>query len=222
MTDRRDLLRMLAAAAPATLGSGFWPAIALAQARGAGLIAANVCRLTPASTEGPYYLDPVLNRADIREDREGAAMDLALQVVTEDCRPISGARVDVWHCDAQGRYSGVAGVGGQFLRGSQFSDRTGAVRFRTIFPGWYPGRTTHVHFKVWLGQREALTGQAFFADDVADAIERADPAYRRDTNAGRIGNAADGIARRAGEGAYARVRQLPDGIDAAMVIGVAL
>ena len=82
-----------------------------ATAQEAGLIAPNVCLLSPEVTEGSYYVDGSLVRADITEGRAGALLDLTMQVVDGRCRPVEGARVDVWHCDAQGRYSGVAAPG---------------------------------------------------------------------------------------------------------------
>lgn len=228
MTNRRELLRLLAASAPAAAGIGLWPSSLLARAEGAGLIAANVCRLTPELTEGPFYLDPALMRRDIREDRGGVPMVMRLQVVTADCRPIKGARVDIWHCDAQGNYSGFprqgsdrrANTQGQtFLRGTQISGDDGAVGFQTIYPGWYRGRTTHIHFKVILGRDEALTGQIFFPDALSQYVFENASAYDR-AAAQDTTNAEDWIAIEAGEGAYASVTDRSDGYDAAMVVAV--
>jgi len=122
------------------------------------------CVLTPEAGEGPFYLDPKLLRSDIISGQPGAPLQLALQVVrVGDCATLANARVDVWHADALGLYSGYeqqSGVGGvstkaaagqQYLRGTQFTDPAGNVQFRTIFPSWYGGRTPHVHFKVFLG-----------------------------------------------------------------------
>jgi protocatechuate 3,4-dioxygenase beta subunit len=90
--------------------------------------------------------------------------------------------VDVWHADALGLYSGYAkqsGVGGistqtavgaQYLRGTQIADADGSVRFRTIFPSWYGGRTPHVHFKVFLGGREVVASQIFFPDNITREV----------------------------------------------------
>lgn len=228
MTNRRELLRLLAASAPAVAGMGLWPTTLQARADEAGLIAANVCRLTPELTEGPYYIDPHLIRSDIREDRGGVPMTLQLQVVTGDCRPIKGARVDLWHCDAQGNYSGFSRQGsdralntrGQtFLRGTQISGERGISTFQTIFPGWYRGRTTHMHFKVFLGADEALTGQIFFPDSLSQYVFENAAQYGR-SGGQDTSNAEDWIAVEAGEGAYARVTERSDGYDAAMVIAV--
>lgn len=229
VTQRRDLLKLLAAAAPASLGLGLWPRALQAQATAAGLIAPNVCALMPEVTEGPYYIDPGLVRADIREDRAGVATVMRLQIVDADCSPIEGARVDIWHCDAQGNYSGFAGQGSDatadtadqtFLRGTQMTDAGGLVAFQTIYPGWYRGRTTHIHFKVFLDQATLLTGQIFFPDALSQyiydhAADYGDRASVRDTF-----NTGDGIAAQAGAGAYAHVAEQPGGYDAALVIGV--
>lgn len=230
MTQRRDLLKLLAAGAPAVMGVGIWPPALRARAQGAGLIAPNVCALMPETTEGPYYLDPALLRQDIREGRAGAPMAMRMQVVDPACAPIAGARVDIWQCDAQGNYSGFAGQGsdralntaGQtFLRGSQIADGDGRVEFRTIYPGWYRGRTAHLHFKVWLDRDNLLTGQIFFPDAVSTAVYAQLADYARPSQRGHITNAQDGIAQRAGPGAYAEIRQTGAGFDAALVVGVA-
>lgn len=225
MTNRRELLRLLAASAPAVAGIGLWPSTLLAQAESAGLIAANVCHLTPEVTEGPFYIDPHLIRSDIREDRVGVPMTMRVQVVTGDCRPIRGARVDLWHCDAQGNYSGFAQQGNQntrgetFLRGTQISGDDGEVAFQTIFPGWYQGRTTHIHFKVILGSDEALTGQIFFPDSLSQYVFENAGQYGR-TSEQDTTNADDWIAIEAGEGAYAGVSERSDGYDASLVVAV--
>jgi protocatechuate 3,4-dioxygenase beta subunit len=141
------------------------------------------CVLTPDAGEGPFYLDPKLIRSDITSGQPGAPLDLALQVVRAgDCATLANARVDVWHADAVGLYSGYerqSGVGGistkpaigqQYLRGTQITDKAGNVQFRTIFPSWYGGRTPHVHFKVFLGANEAVASQIFFPDEINKEI----------------------------------------------------
>jgi protocatechuate 3,4-dioxygenase beta subunit len=107
------------------------------------------CVVTPALTEGPYFVDETLNRSDIRTDpatgaaRPGVPLDLTLalsQVGSSGCGALTGALVDMWHRDALGLYSDVPAqrtVGQQFLRGYQVSDASGRVRFTTIYPGWY-------------------------------------------------------------------------------------
>ena len=87
--------------------------------------------------------------------------------------------MDVWHCDAAGVYSGVQGNAGSFLRGIQRTDAKGVALFRTIYPGWYPGRTVHVHVQVSLGGNVVHTGQLYFSDAVTDAVYRPEPYSRR-------------------------------------------
>ena len=223
--DRRTVLQALTLAPVAAA----IPRALRAEADQAGLISTDVCLVQPELTEGPFYVDPSLVRSDITEGRPGLPMVLRLQVVSAACTPVAGARVDVWHCDAQGVYSGVENLGGgpdtrgqAFLRGTQVTDETGVAAFQTIFPGWYPGRTTHVHYKVFLDRDAVLTSQIFFDEAVNQSIYDDHDAYARE-GARDMVNAADVIAGRAGDGAYARVRMTePDGaMEAALVVGVA-
>jgi protocatechuate 3,4-dioxygenase beta subunit len=153
---------------------------------------AATCRVTPELTEGPFYLDVDAIRSDIREDRPGTLLDLALRVRdARSCRPIDNAVVDLWHCDALGRYSGVDSDRGTYLRGAQVTNADGIVEFRTIYPGSYPGRTAHIHAKVHLDRRTVLTTQLFFDDAFTRSIYERPPysgAAGRDTS-----NADDGI-----------------------------
>jgi protocatechuate 3,4-dioxygenase beta subunit len=161
----------------------------------------DVCFLTPQSIEGPYYLDPRLVRAQIAEGRAGVPLRVDLRVIDgATCRPCERARVDIWHADAQGIYSGYQGqgdkqdistVGQNFLRGTQFTNSEGAVRFETIYPGWYTGRATHIHFKVLLDDRNVLTGQMYFPDAVNEFIYARVPAYASRLNPREVVNAND-------------------------------
>lgn len=225
LTDRRRraLLRALAWWPLTALAAPAW---AQAAADRAGLVSPNVCLLSPETTAGPFYLDPRLVRAAIAEGRPGVPLDLALQVVDTACRPIADARIDVWHCDADGDYSGFARQGNRstegetFLRGTQFTDPDGVVRFQTIWPGWYRGRTPHIHVKVILGDTATLTTQMFFPDGTSEALYRAAPAYRDRAAAQDTDNARDGIARAAGPAAIARVAPSETGLAAALVLGL--
>lgn len=183
--------------------------------------AAPVCVLAPQQSAGPYFLDVRLHRADIRSDSAGGAprpgVPLALQLrvldVDAGCRPLSGATVELWHCDAAGRYSGVhdphAGkVEGDFLRGHQVSDGEGFVRFYTIYPGWYPGRTVHLHLKVLRAGRE-WTSQLYFDDRITDRAHR-HPAYGGSAMV-RTRNGQDGLFRRGGERLMLTLEQTGDG-----------
>lgn len=150
---------------------------------------AGSCTLTVEQTEGPYFFDADRVRSDIREDREGARLRLALRVRdAATCKPIPDAVVDVWHADAGGDYSGfdggAAGTGGgggggaptatRYLRGAQITDADGVVEFTTIYPGWYPGRTVHIHATVHLSNTAVLTTQLYFDDALSARVyERA-------------------------------------------------
>ncbi len=213
--NRRALLAHLAAA-PATLSLSL-----RAEAQQAGLITGNVCLVQPETTAGPFYLDPGLVRRDITEGRPGAPMRLRLQVVRADCSPVEGARVDVWHCDAAGAYSGVQGLPGTtFLRGTQLSGADGVAEFATIYPGWYPGRTPHVHYIVFLDDLTVLTSQLFFADAASAAVYGNVAPYDARGLPDRP-NDADGIARRAGAAAVAAVTGSTRALEAALVVGIA-
>ena len=233
---RRRLMRSLLAApaAPFVLGglggiarAETAPDLALAAAT-MGLISTHVCALMPATTEGPYYLDPKLVRAAITEGKPGVPLLLQLQLVTADCRPIAGARVDIWHCDAQGNYSGYARQGsaavvdttGQtFLRGTQPTDAMGIAKFETIYPGWYRGRTTHIHYKIFLDERTVLTSQIFFPDALSEYLYDHAPDYAREQDRDTL-NSIDGIAAEAGEGAYCAIREQQERYVAALVVGI--
>lgn len=144
--------------------------------------AAGTCTLFPQAVEGPYYFDPKMVRADITEGRGGLPIALHLKIVEAgSCAPMANVRVDVWHADAGGVYSGYAGQGdardvstkGQtYLRGTQMTDATGNAVFTSVYPGWYPGRTPHIHIKAFLDQGTMLTGQAYFPDAVSTRVYR--------------------------------------------------
>jgi len=164
------------------------------------------CVLTAALTEGPYFVDERLNRSDIRADpvtnavSQGLQLDLTFavsRVQNSACTPLTGAYLDVWHCDATGVYSDVsgAGTGRRFLRGYQITDASGEARFTTVYPGWYMGRAVHVHFKLRLiagsSTTYEFTSQFFFNESLTDTVHALAPYSnkgRRDTL-----NPADGI-----------------------------
>jgi protocatechuate 3,4-dioxygenase beta subunit len=152
---RRDVLAL---AGTAGVGAAF--GVRHLFARTGDAFAAS-CLLQREVTEGPYYLDLDLVRRHLRGDREGTPLTLRFQVVdVASCRPVKRAAVEIWHADADGKYSGVAGVAGNWLRGVQRTGAGGRVRFETIFPGWYRGRTPHIHMKVFAGGDEVHTGRS--------------------------------------------------------------
>jgi protocatechuate 3,4-dioxygenase beta subunit len=124
-------------------------------------------RAHPELTEGPYYIEGEQIRRNITEGKAGVPLTLRLRVVdASTCKPIKGAAVDIWHADAGGVYSGFGGGARSrtFLRGIQRTDANGVAVFRTIYPGWYPGRAVHIHLKVHVGGSVVHTGQLFFPD----------------------------------------------------------
>jgi protocatechuate 3,4-dioxygenase beta subunit len=148
------------------------------------------CRVTAEQTEGPFYFDVDEIRSDIREDREGAELRLGIRVRdAERCEPLPDAVVDVWHCDAEGGYSAEPET---FLRGAQVTNREGVAEFTTIYPGWYPGRTIHIHAKVHLDRTTVLTTQLYFDDTFSARVFTRDEAYPGESNRDGF-NASDGI-----------------------------
>src|SRR5918996_3829188 len=146
---------------------------------------------TPQQIEGPYFVDDMPNRSDIRSDpsdgsmQEGIPLRLVLHVYNVDtgsCIPLSGAQVDIWHANSQGVYSGVqdAGTTGKkFLRGYQLTDDNGTVQFTTIYPGWYQGRAIHIHAKVrtFEGSEKTLewTSQFYLNNSISEQVHTQPP-----------------------------------------------
>ena len=173
------------------------------------------CVVRPELTIGPYFVDGQLERSDIRSEpsdnsvKEGLPLTLNINIASvgdNSCTPIEGAQVDVWHCDAEGHYSGVSDPGfdtsgQQFLRGYQLTSANGAVQFQTIYPGWYSGRAVHIHFTIRTkdadGQDYQFTSQFFFDDALTDQVHALEPYAskgQRDTR-----NANDNIFNGGGE-----------------------
>ncbi len=154
---------------------------------------AGTCVLIPEETEGPYPLDlsgdEAFFRSDISEGRSGVPLTLTLSLVdvNASCAPLEGARIDVWHCDADGVYSGVSQPGNDttgetFCRGIQLTDGNGQATFQTVYPGWYQGRITHIHFQVFLDSGLAATSQIAFPEDVTDAVYAVEPYVAKGPN----------------------------------------
>jgi protocatechuate 3,4-dioxygenase beta subunit len=136
------------------------------------------CVLTPELTEGPYYIAGEKVRRDIRESHRGTLLTLHLRVLNvASCSPIKGAAVDIWHADAAGNYSGFGSDTSSrtFMRGIQTTDANGFATFLTVYPGWYQGRTVHIHVKVHVGGSVVHTGQLFFPDTLTDVVYKKAP-----------------------------------------------
>ncbi|MEM9604140.1 MAG: protocatechuate 3,4-dioxygenase [Pseudomonadota bacterium] len=146
----------------------------------AGTVAAARSTRTPRAAEGPFYPtesmrysdrdNDLVRRRDRVREAGGEVLHLHGTVADRDGRPLSGARVEIWQCDVNGRYLHTGDRGGR-ARDPDFQgfgfDRTdgeGRYRFRTLVPVAYPGRTPHIHVKVLAGQRELLTTQFYLAD----------------------------------------------------------
>lgn len=209
--SRRQALILLGTAGAAIVAGGSRGYSASARSSDSKLPA---CIVTPKQTEGPFFVDQRLNRSDIRVDpsdgavKSGVPLHLTFRVSAVGgaaCSPLSGAIVDVWHCDAAGAYSAVDADASQsaaktFLRGYQVTETDGSTQFTTIYPGWYRGRTVHIHFKVRVsaksGKGQELTSQLYFDDGLTDRVH-AQPPY-----AGKgqrtVKNQRDGLFRNGG------------------------
>jgi protocatechuate 3,4-dioxygenase beta subunit len=159
--------------------------------------------LTKKTIAGSTWFDARAVRSDIRDGRPGVPLELAFRVVrVPACTPVDRAVVDLWQCDAWGVYSGFAGAspgqggrpdgkdqygdaqsattdGEAWLRGTQVTGTDGVVRFSTVYPGWYPTRTVHLHLKVHLAESTVLTTQLFFDDSVTDTVHGNNDPYRQ-------------------------------------------
>lgn len=167
------------------------------------------CVVRPEQTEGPYFIDGKLDRSDLRIDpsdnsvSRGVPLELQFRVsrlASSACAPLRDAIVDVWHCDAFGVYSDVYDPrfdtrGKKFLRGFQRTDAGGTANFVTIYPGWYPGRAVHIHYKIRSGHHE-FTSQLYFDETVNGRVLRQAPYNRKGGR--RTLNDADFLFRRGG------------------------
>lgn len=144
------------------------------------------CTLIPTETAGPFPLDltanPTFFRQDIRENKTGSLLHLKLKIIgNQNCLPMANVRVNIWHCDKDGLYSGYSQqnnpgqAGLTYLRGYQMTDANGEVEFTTIFPGWYTGRICHIHFQVYVSSMYAAISQLTFPLATKNAVYAANP-----------------------------------------------
>jgi protocatechuate 3,4-dioxygenase beta subunit len=216
---RRESLVKAGGLAIAVLGAG---AVTAGAAPSLAEATAVSCVLAPELTEGPFYIPNEKVRRNIREGERGIPLALQLGVVrSSDCKPITGAAVDIWHADAGGNYSGFGsdGAGSRtFLRGIQRTDAKGIARFDTIYPGWYQGRAVHIHVKVHVSGNVVHTGQLFFDDALTDAVFRRTPYSARPDRDTR--NRTDSIFNDGGRRSMLRVARRGTGYHGSISMGV--
>lgn len=235
--SRREALRQLGALTLVPLvlpGAGAGAAAAPSVAPDLALQGMS-CVVRPTQTVGPYFVDTLLDRSDVRTDpvtretRPGAPLDLTFNVtriVNGTCTPFDGAVVDIWQCDVEGVYSDVRDPsfdtrGQRWLRGFQRTDAAGRARFTTVYPGWYRGRTVHIHFKIRTGldaNAGEFVSQLYFDDGYTDAVFGEAPYAGRPARTTR--NTSDGIFRRGGSQLLLDVTRTASGHAASFNIGV--
>jgi len=221
LTRRGSLVRLGGLLATAVGGAGL--KIQTSEGAGPAAVASGdvTCVLTPEQTEGPYYIANETLRRNITDGRPGTPLLLRAFVVNAStCKPIKGAAVDIWHADAGGVYSGFGqgAANRTFMRGIQRTNAKGLALFRTVYPGWYQGRTVHIHVKVHLGGNVVHTGQLYFPDSVTDAAYRKAPYSRRPGRDTR--NAVDAVFRNGGHSSLLRIRRTAAGYTGSITMGV--
>jgi protocatechuate 3,4-dioxygenase beta subunit len=209
--SRREVVGLLGLSGVAVLAESL-----RAQAPGAVKTGAPTCVVQPQQTEGPYFSDLMLNRRDVRSDppsgapKPGAPLALTFNVgqvaANGACTALVGAHVDIWQCDALGVYSDAKDrlfdtKGQKFLRGYQITDNNGVARFTTIYPGWYPGRAVHIHFKIRTNPKgpngQEFTSQLYFDEAMTDRVHALEPYASK--GKGRTLNEQDGIFKNGGK-----------------------
>ncbi len=145
----------------------------------------STCQLTCAATIGPCHTTSP-EQVDVSDGWEGLPVRLALRVVNEECEPVEGVIVEIWHTNHEGIYSGnITDMCNDvteyksllFFRGYQRTDAEGKVYFNTCYPGWYRGRVVHIHFRIMTGDYDSSDGasaevisQLFFTDELNSEI----------------------------------------------------
>jgi len=196
---------------------------------------ASACMLTAEQEEGPFYVDLEQVRHDIVGGEAGLPLELEITIINSlTCKPLRHAAVDVWHCNASGVYSDISSentIGKTYLRGVQLTDRHGRASFKTIFPGHYSGRTTHIHARIHInaedrdsklaGGHVAHTGQMFPPDAVYTEVYQLAP-YNAET-ATIVDHAQDRVwTQQHGSEAQLRIRKLGNRLTKGLVASVAL
>ena len=211
---RREALAVIGIGSGVTIVAACMPSVlstaapsATSGASPAALASLPNCIVKPELTEGPFFVDEKIERSDVRTDTNsgtaetGTPLTLAFaisKVSGSSCTVFPGAVVDIWHCNATGEYSDVqqnGTVGQNFLRGYQVTDANGKASFTTVYPGWYRGRTVHIHFKIRTDPAASsgleFTSQLFFDEGVTGEVFAQAPYAGRGTQ--DTTNANDGI-----------------------------
>lgn len=191
--SRREMLTLLGGTGTALFAGLALPKIVIAQTATPSASDLPTCVVKPELTEGPYFVDDQLNRIDIRTEPSDGSIKAGIplhliyrvsDVTNGTCLPLQGAQVDIWHCDAEGEYSGVQDQGfdtseEMWLRGYQVTDEFGKAEFLTIVPGWYSGRAVHIHFKIRTvgtdGESYEFTSQLFFDPEQIEELYQQAP-----------------------------------------------
>jgi protocatechuate 3,4-dioxygenase beta subunit len=224
ITRRGSLVKLGGAALAAVAGWRVVESTEDAQGAGPAAVASGAvsCVLAPEQTQGPYYLPGDKLRRNVTEGKPGVPLTLKLTVLdVSTCKPIKGAAVDIWHCDAGGVYSGTSVQGTEertFLRGIQKTDAKGVVTFKTIYPGWYRGRTVHIHVRVSLGGNIVHTGQLYFPDALTDTVYKRSPYNARPGRDPR--NTGDSIYRNGGSRSTLKLRKVGTGYSGSITMGI--
>jgi protocatechuate 3,4-dioxygenase beta subunit len=216
VTRRGSLLKLGGAGIAAALG---WKAVDQASGAGPSAVASGQvsCVLAPEQTEGPFFLPGDKVRRNVTEGKAGVPLTLKLAVLdVSTCKPIKGAAVDIWHCDAIGTYA--AATNKTFLRGIQKTDAKGVATFKTVYPGWYQGRTVHIHVRVSLGGNVVHTGQLYFPDAVTDKVYTRSPYSSRSGRSTR--NPDDSIYVNGGSRSTLKLRKVKGAYMGSITMGV--
>lgn len=143
---------------------------------------------TPSATEGPFYPTPTMRRADVDnnlvkilgsvQEAGGDVFILKGRVLDSDGAPLAGRRIEIWQCDMNGKYlhtgdnQNITFDAAFQGFGHDITGDDGAYEFRTIKPVTYPGRTPHIHVKVFDRDREVLTSQFYIEGHPANDRDR--------------------------------------------------
>ncbi len=199
-----------------------------------------ICTLIPTETIGPFPLSTLLDnslvlRENIAEDKTGVPLQVKIKLVNvnDSCNPVSGY-VYIWHCDKDGLYSGYStnnntGQSGKtYCRGVQYTDTSGVAQFTTIYPGWYAGRITHIHFQIFLttygsSAKSTAISQMAFPADITTAVYNSALYSSKGQNTSVQTFAADNVFSDGVEYQLATVSgNVSDGLVAELEVGIAI